>query len=260
MARALAAPASFALLLVLTASAGCDGGGESSTTATTTPAGTATVTTTPAGTATVTTTIEVGDIDIKDFDTARFTMKQTSTSGEQASELIGEGVIDNRKQALSVTYEGGPGGQIIAIGRTIYSYNEEDQSWVSVTEPTDGQVGFGRPYWPKFWLDAVQVEDLGGQSLQGGETTGYRLSFDLEKVGKRLQAPEATEPLDVRQAEVEVWVDVDSRYAVQLTFRLEIAFGANSTKLEITSNFSDFGTEVDIEAPAEVASPTPAQG
>jgi hypothetical protein len=198
-------------------------------------------------------------VDIKDFDTARFTMTQTSTTGEDSSQLSGQGVIDNRIQALSVTYEGGPGGQIIAIGRTIYTLSEGADQWTSVEEPVDGQVGFGRPYWPKFWLDAVQIEDLGGQSLQGGETTGYRLSFDLEKVGKRLQASEATEPLDVRQAEVEVWVDRDTRYAVQLIFRLELAFGVNTTKLEITSDFSDYGTEVQIEAP-EVATPTPAQG
>ena len=105
----------------------------------------------------------------------------------------------------------------------------------------------------------MQVEELGGQSLQGGETTGYRLFFDLEKVGKRLQGRESTEPLDVRQAEVEVWVENESRYAVQLTFRLELASGANSTKLEITSDFSDFGTDVTINAPAEVATPTPTQ-
>jgi len=230
MAKGLAAVAFLALLVLLALSLACDGGGGRG----------------PA-------------IDIKDFDTARFTMTQTSTSGEDTSQLSGEGVIDNRKQALSVTYEGAAGGTIIAVGRTIYSYSEDGQRWTSVTEPVDGQVGFGRPYWPQFWLDAAQIEELGGQSLQGGETTGYLLNFDLEKVGKRLQAPESTEPLDVRQAEVEVWVDQDTRYAVQLTFRLELAFGANSTKLEITSSFSDFGTEVQIEAP-ELASPTPAQG
>jgi hypothetical protein len=228
MAKGLAAVAFLALLILLALSAACDGGGGDGGL----------------------------DVDIKDFDTARFTMTQTSTSGEESSQLSGQGVIDNRKQALSVTYEGGPGGQIVAIGRTIYTLSEGADQWTSVEEPVDGQVGFGRPYWPKFWLDAVQIEELGGQSLQGGETSGYRLPFDLEEVGKRLQAPEATEPLDVRQAEVEVWVDQDTRYAVQLTFRLELAFGANSTKLEITSNFSDFGTDVQIEAP-EAASPTP---
>ena len=257
MAKALAAAAFFALLVLLALSAACDGGGgddgEPPATATATVAATAaaTPTTTPGGAS--------ASIDIKDFDTARFTTTQTSTTGGSTSELSGEGVVDNRQQALSVTYEGAAGGTIIAVGRTIYSYNEDGQRWTSVTEPVDGQVGFGRPYWPKFWLDAAQIEDLGGQSLQGGETTGYRLNFDLEKVGKRLQAPEATEPLDVLQAEVEVWVDEDSRYAVQLTFRLELDLGGSSTRIEITSNFSDFGTEVEIEAP-EAASPTPGPG
>jgi len=232
MARGLAAATSLALLGLVALSAACDGGDDGGGPA----------------------------IDIRDFDTARFTMTQTSTSGEESSQFTGDGLIDNRKQALSVTYEGGPGGQITAIGRTVYTLSEGESQWTSVEETTDGQVGFGRPYWPKFWLDAVQVEGLGGRSLQGGETTGYRLSFDLEKVAKRLSSSEASEPLDVRQAEVEVWVQNESRYAVQLTFRLELAFGANSTKLEITSDFSDFGTEVEIEAPTEVATPTPTQG
>ena len=254
MARLVAGAVSFALLVLLAVSAGCDGGGEPSTTATSTAV--ETVESTAAGTASSTATTAVGAIDIKDFDSARFTMTQTSTTGGETSQITGEGVIDNRQTALSVTYVGGVSGQVIAIGRTIYSYDEGDQRWTSVEEPVDGQVGFGRPYWPQFWLDAVQIEELGGQSLQGAETSGYRLTFDLEKVRKRLQAPEAPEPLDVRQAEVEVWVDDGSHYAVQLTFRLELAFGGSSTKLEIVSNFSDFGTEVQIQAP-EVASPTP---
>ena len=193
-------------------------------------------------------------IDIRDFDTARMTTTQTSTVNENVSQLTGEGVIDNRKQALSVTYQGESGGQIIAIGRTIYTYNKNEQRWTSVIEPTDGQVGFGRPYWPKFWLDAVQTEDLGHQILLGTETTGYRLLFDLQEVGRRLSSG-GTNPVDVSQAEVEVWVDNNSRYAVQLTFRMELTSGSQSTKLEITSAFSDFGAAVDIEVP--VASPTP---
>jgi hypothetical protein len=232
--RTFAAAAGFALLVLLAVSVACGGGGG------------------PA-------------IDIKDFDTARFTMTQTSTSSGDTSQLTGEGVIDNRQQALSVTYQGGPGGEDIAIGRTTYSYDEGEQRWVSYTEPVDGQVGFGRPYWPQFWRDAVDVvplEEINPEGQEDSAITGYRLTFDREKVAKRLEATETSEPqpLDVRQAEVEVWVDKDTRYAVQLTFRLEVAFGESSTNLEITSTFSDYGTEVQIEAPAEVATPTPAQG
>ena len=241
----------FLALLFLSAACGGDGG-ESSATATATVAASAAVTPTAAGGVSAL-------VDIKDFDTARFTTSQTSTTGEDTSTISGEGVIDNRKQALSVTYEGMASGQIVAIGRTIYTYSEAQNRWASVTEAADGQVGFGRPYWPQFWVDAVQAEDLGGQSLQGGETTGYRLTYDREKVGKRLQGPTAAEPLDVGQAEVEVWVDNDSRYAVRLIFRLELGLGAQSTRIEITSDFSDFDSEVQIETPV-VATPTPAQG
>jgi hypothetical protein len=243
MARAFAAIAFLSLQAFLVLTSAC-GGGESTPTAspTSAPATAVASTATPGGAST--------SIDIKDFDTARFTTTQRSTTGENISELSGEGVIDNRKQALSLTYAGEAGGQVIAIGRTIYTLAAGGTQWISIEEPVDGQVGFGRPYWPQFWLDAAQIEDLGGQSLQGAETTGYRVLFDLEEVAKRLG-------VEVAQAEAEVWVDNDSRYALQLTFLLELNLGGGTSRIEITSDFSDFGTDVEIEAP-EVASPTPA--
>jgi len=198
-------------------------------------------------------------IDIKDFDTARFTMSQTTTSDGDVAQVTGEGVVDNRQQALSVTLEGESSPGTIAIGPKVYAYNEADQRWESFTEAADGQVGFGRPYWPQFWRDAVQIQNLGGESLPSAETTRYLLNFDREKVRQRLQA-EGTEgegqAVEVRQAEVEVWVNDSSRYAVKLTFRLDLFYGGASMKIEVTSIFSDFGAEVQIQAP-EGVTPTP---
>jgi hypothetical protein len=197
-------------------------------------------------------------IDIKDFDTARFTISQKTSDGDVA-QLAGEGVVDNRRQALSVTLEGETSPGTIGIGRTVYSYNQNDQLWETFTEPADGPVGFGRPYWPQFWRDAVQIQNLGGESLPTAETTHYLLTFDREKVKEWLQLAGASaggQAVDVVRAEVEVWVDEDSRYAVKLTFRLELTPGAGTTKVEVTSVFSDFGTEVQIQAP-EGITPTP---
>jgi len=241
------------LLALLALSAGCGGGGGGSS-----ATATATVTATAAATPTAASNVSAV-VDIKDFDTAHFTTTQTSTSGTDTSSLSGEGLIDNRKQALSVTYEGVTGGEIIAIGRTIYTYSEAQKRWTSGTESGEGSVGFGRPYWPQYWVDAAQAEDLGGQSLQGAETVGYKLSFDRDAVAKRLEPPGSTQLLDIGQAEVEAWVDIKSRYTVRLIFRLEVAIGAQSTRIEITSDFSDFGTEVQIQAP-EVATPAPTPG
>ena len=194
-------------------------------------------------------------IDIKDFDTARFTLSQTTSSDGDETQLVGGGVIDNRQQALSVTLEGEASPGTIAIGPTVYVYNQTDQLWDAFTESGGGPVGFGRPYWPQFWRDAVQVQNLGGESRPSAETTHYLLTFDPEKVKEWLQLAEAGGEgvaVDVVRAEVEVWVDEGSRYAVQLTFRLELASDAQTRKVEVTSVFSDFGTEVQIQAPEGV--------
>jgi hypothetical protein len=224
MARVLAVAGSLLSLALLALSAACGGGGPG--------------------------------IDIKDFDTARFTLSQKTSDGDVA-QLTGEGVVDNRQQALSVTLEGEASPGIIAVGPTVYSYNQTDQLWDAYTEPGGGPVGFGRPYWPQFWRDAVQIQNLGGESLPTAETTHYLLTYDPEKVKEWLQLGEAG--VGVARAEVEVWVAEESRYVVQLIFRLELTPGAaQTTKVEVTSVFSDFGTEVQIKAPQGVtATPAP---
>jgi hypothetical protein len=199
-------------------------------------------------------------IDIKDFDTARFMLFQTASSDGQSSQLTGEGVVDNRQQALSVTLEGETSPGTIAIGPTVYQYNQTDQVWDAYTESGGGPVGFGRPYWPQFWRDAVQIQNLGGESLPSAETTHYLLTFDRDKVKEWLQLEAGTggQAVDVTRAEVEVWVAEGSRYAVQLTFRLDLASGAQTRSVDIISTFSDFGTEVQIQAPqGTTATPSP---
>jgi len=244
MTRRLAAVTFFVLLALATMSAACGGddGGAPSTTGT------------PAA---ATATVDLSAlIDIKDFETAHFIVNQTSTVDGETSELSGDGVIDNRQQAMSANYEA---GQFIAIGPTIYEYSRSQQRWISYTDEREGRVGFGRPYWPQFWLDAVKIDKLGDRTLEGVEATAYRVTFDNGMAGERLKSPTATEPLDVRQAEVEVWVDNNSRYAVRMIFRLEVVVEALTTQIEATSDFSDFDAEVQIEAPP-IATPTPAQG
>ena len=213
-ARAFAAVAFFGLLGLVALAASCGGGDDAP------------------------------DVDIKDFDTARFTMTE-ATSGRS-----GEGVIDNRKQALSVVYSDGQ--QLIAIGRT--EYRSGVDRWVSFESPTDGRVGLGRPYWPEFWRDAVRVErveELNPEGRESSEITGYLLTLDPDVVKRSfsyVQGPSG-EP-EVRQAEVEVWVDKETRYVVRFTFRLEMPVGTTGTaKVELSSRFSDYGTEVQIEAP-----------
>jgi hypothetical protein len=225
MTRRLVAATFFALLALLAISAACGGGSD-----------------TPA------------TIDIKDFQTAHFTISQTSTLDGDIQELGGEGVIDTRQPAMRADYES---GLFIAIGRTIYQYSASQQRWLTLTYPDEGRIGFGWPYWPQFWLDAVDIDKLGGRTLEGVETTAYRVTFDPAMAGERLKAPDVTEPLDVRKAEVEVWVDNSSRYAVRMILRLEIVTADFTTQIEATSDFSDFDAEVEIVAP-DIATPTPA--
>jgi hypothetical protein len=184
------------------------------------------------------------DVDIKDFDTAAFTMTRT-VRGQQTS---GEGVVDNRKQALSVTYANGL--QYVGIGHT--SYSSVAGRWVASTDAADSRAGLARPYWPEFWRDAVDIAQLAEAQGAEKEIDGYLLTLDPNAVKKNLSpgltGPSGEEP-EVRRAEVQVVVDSETRYVKEFEFRLEIALGGNSLEVEVSSKFSDYGTEVRIEPP-----------
>ncbi len=226
MPRTPAVAVSLLSLVLLAVAAACGDGGSGQ--ASPTPGGTPAAT--PAGQG----NDMSASIDVRDFDTAHLTMSQTTTTNGDVATVAGEGVIDNRRQALSVTLQGGQNPETIAVGPKIYAYNDNEQRWVSYTEPSGGQVGFGRPYWPQFWQDAIQIQNLGGQSLPTAETTHYLLTYDLAKVTQWLAAgaSSGSEAVDVTQAEVEVWVDESSRYAVKLVFRLELTYASGTTKIE----------------------------
>ena len=168
-------------------------------------------------------------------------------------------MIDNRQQALSLTYEGGPGGHDIAIGRTIYTYDEGGAA-------LDKLDRAGR--WAGRLRAALLAPVLAGRRADRGAgrpvaTTGGerpRLSADLRprEGGETPTGPGgcgATGRAPGRGG------GVGGRGARATRCSSPSAWSWPSAPrprgIEITSDFSDFGTEAQIEAP-EVASPTPA--
>ena len=95
-----------------------------------------------------------------------------------------------------------------------------------------------------------EIEEVGTEDVRGVATTHYEADFSLEKVLEQAPNQEAVEDLEAKlgasigtlgSIPVEAWIDVDG-----LPRRLELSAAG---VMEISVDFFDYGTPVDVEAP-----------
>ncbi|WP_181860808.1 LppX_LprAFG lipoprotein [Streptomyces diacarni] len=103
-------------------------------------------------------------------------------------------------------------------------------------------------------LSEKDVKKLGTENVNGTKTTHYRVRLDLSKLAKG----DAAQEKKLRQqlgddVPIELWIDDKGRtrrQQVEVTVQPSNAAGsATSSKVKTVVNLSDFGTEVDVEAP-----------
>ena len=98
------------------------------------------------------------------------------------------------------------------------------------------------------------VTEVGEEELRGVKVTHYRLTINVEKAiaetpeAQREALRSSLEKIGAETLPAEVWIDDDGRLR-KMTQQISVD-GAGTT--EVTIELFDFGTEVDVEAPAEV--------
>lgn len=104
----------------------------------------------------------------------------------------------------------------------------------------------------------IGVEELGEEDVRGVSTTHYRAEVDLRKAIEQADAitdPEAFErfidTMGTDTMDVEVWIDDEGRLR-RMTMEMPLPTGAGGdAEIRTTSEFYDFGRDVDLEPPAE---------
>ena len=107
-------------------------------------------------------------------------------------------------------------------------------------------------------LSGKDVKKVGTESLGGVRTTHYKVGLDIDKLAKgdAAQAKKLREQLG-ETVPVDLWIDgkgLTRRQQIEMTAQptggAKDSGSANQGKVEVVMDFSDFGTDVDVDAPA----------
>ena len=212
--------------------------------------------------------------------------EELAGGGPNELELTGEGAVDYEERVgeMTLTASGAAAAQLgetrlIFDDTVIYIQTDamegqlpEGKSWVEFDferaaaklGPDVGQFNqFGNndPAAILGYLEgATDLEEAGTEEVRGEETTHYEGEVDLEKAAEQVEDDALAESLEravelsgTKKIPLEVWVggDDDLIHRVRLELVAPAGQAAGEVTTEVTQEFYDFGTEVDVEVPSE---------
>jgi hypothetical protein len=135
------------------------------------------------------------------------------------------------------------------------------ESWVSVPIPgaagggTQSQLGVDSAGYLESLAGVSEdgIEELGEQTIDGVETTGYHVEIDMDRAMAQLSPEEqadleaAREQMDAMGLDswpMDVWLTDDG-----LPARLGMNMDMTGVQVEVQVDFTDFGTDIDVAVP-----------
>jgi hypothetical protein len=209
-------------------------------------------------------------------DTAKLTVSSKAVAGGESVTAQGSGAVDLAEgdSNVTLTSRGARIEQRVVDG-IIYQKPPaaqrgplpEGKTWMKI-DPTrlprsgSGGTQASDPVEPFDYvkeLDSDDVTKVGTETVNGTETTRYRVEVDVTTLAKgdRGQAQELRRQLGTSSIPVDLWLDEEGRLrqeTVRLTLRpLKDSTPTDRENTRVTSTttlrFDDFGTEVDVEPP-----------
>lgn len=159
---------------------------------------------------------------------------QASSTGAQAMEMI---LLDHTMYMRSPDL--GTGDKWLKI-----DLSDPDSLFGMIGKATDPEVMFKAMEAPK------ELELIGTEDVDGVEANHYRITLDPTRYLEAMEFPSAMADMLPDELVTEMWVDADNlpRKFTQ-TMQLPAAGGGKPTTTTTEGTYSDFGTDVEIEAP-----------
>jgi hypothetical protein len=208
--------------------------------------------------------------------TANFSLQVDATAAGQNVSVSGDGQMDSARGALAMdlTTEV-PGREPVSMRQVVVDGivylsgipGAPEGQWVQVSlEELGGVSGsqFGGGSDPAQQLQLLQqvsddVQEAGTEEINGVPTTKYTGTVDLQKAADAAeqQAPGSAatlkqqyEQLGLTTVPFEVFIDEDGRPA-RMTTTVSGSMQGQDLKVVSTIDFTEWGTDVDIQAPAD---------
>lgn len=283
LARRLGAATVLTTLALTTAACGGDGGSETSSGTDTSESGEESPAEEPAASSDASS----GDLEeleaaefypavmeaLQEAETFSFSIS-SGTDGSDAGSMDMQGVMRYDDDGIDMEASGSGQGaeelEMVMLDKVLYltgvGMDVGGKKWVKIdmSDPDSLFGMLGRSTDPELMFKAMEepkeFELLGTEEVDGVETNHYRVVMDTAAYAEAMEMPAAITSSMPEDIAVEMWVDADDQ---PRQFRQELELpamgGGPATTSTTEGTFSDYGTEVTIEAPpaSEVADKMP---
>ena len=188
-------------------------------------------------------------------DAGTFAFETTSGGTGQSQTMSGQARFSDEGVEMKASGTGAQAMDMILIDQAMYMKSPDlgtGDKWLKIdlSDPNSLFGMIGKATDPEVMFKAMEspkkLELVGSEEVDGVETNHYRITLDPSKYLEAMEFPTAMGDMLPDELVTEMWVDADNlpRKFAQTT---EVAGAAGSSTTEGT--YSDFGVDVDIEAP-----------
>jgi hypothetical protein len=199
----------------------------------------------------------------------------TTSGGTSSTEMSGVMEYAEEGIAMQASSTGAQAMEMVMLEKILYISGAglplpDGKTWLKVdmTDPDSLFGQLGKSTDPSLMFKAMEApkefELLGTEEVDGVETNHYNVVMVTASYAEALDLPAEMAKFLPKEIGMDMWVDGDNRPR-KFHQELEVPSMSGSgtpTKSTIEGTYSDFGTDVDIEAPpaAEVADNIPGLG
>ena len=188
-----------------------------------------------------------------------FTFTSTSGAAGQSQEMTGQARFGDDGIEMKASSSGAQAMDLILLDKVMYMKSAElgtGGKWLKIdlSDPDSLFGMIGKATDPEVMFKAMEspkkLELLGTEEVDGTETNHYRITMDPTQYLKAMEFPAAMADMMPQELVTEMWVDADNLpRKFSQTIDLPATGGGAGTTSTTEGTYSDFGTDVEIEAP-----------
>jgi hypothetical protein len=188
-----------------------------------------------------------------------FAFETTSGVEGQAQTMAGEARFSDDGVEMQASSTGAQAMEMILLGQAMYMKSPDlgmGDKWLKIdlSDPDSLFGMIGKATDPEVMFKAMEapkdLELVGSEEVDGAETNHYRITLDPTQYVKAMEFPAEMADMLPKELVTEMWVDADNlpRKFAQ-TIQVPAVGGGKPTTSTTQGTYSDFGTDVEIEAP-----------
>ena len=188
-----------------------------------------------------------------------FSFTSVSDSAGQAQTMTGQARFGDDGVEMKASGEGAQSMEMILLDKAMYMKSAElgtGDKWLKIdlSDPDSLFGMIGKATDPEVMFQALEapkkLELVGTEDVDGVATNHYRITLDPTQYIEAMDFPAAMADMLPKELVTEMWVDADN-LPRKFSQTMEIAAmgGGKPTTSSTEGTYSDFGADVEIEAP-----------